>query len=683
MAVHIRRIVKTRHTSSAKASVLKRLCSGMGLWATGISIVLGSMVVPGPGLSAQTPQDNNSIQTPKPLPGWSTGQGTDTNPGPPQNGTAAQTGQGTTTSNTSRVPSTNQSDRERLRDQIREGTVEDRRLRPIPVEEPPTEFQRMVAATTGRRLPIFGASLFAQDVPTTFAPVDDIPVAPDYVIGPGDELRLQIWGQVSQQGSFMVDRTGSISVPQMGTIHVAGQRYGQLNEFLRNEFARVYRNFNLTVSMGQLRSIQVFVVGAARRPGSYTISSLSTLLNALFASGGPTPQGSLRDIQVRRGAQTVVHFDLYDLLLHGDKSKDVALSPGDVIFIPAVGPQAGLVGSVNNPAIYELKKDAPTTVVDLLELGGGRTSSAAGATVRLERIVDRSVLSAVDVDLAKADATPLQSGDIVSVTSIVDRFKDAVTLRGNVANPGRYVWHTGMRITDLIPNKEALVTRNYWEKRNELGQLPADYTLPADYRPDQQQAETGTVGGLQVRGENRDRFPADSVARGSAQTGGGGSAVASSLTSGTGLFEGKNDVILSAPDINWSYAVIERQKASDLTTTLIPFGLGKVILDGDQSQNLELLPGDVVTIFSTADLRVPTSQQTRFVRLEGEFVGAGVYSVRPGEDVATTIDSRRRIDARCVSVRFGVYPGIDQAGRTVAIERIRGSTRSADFCRNV
>ena len=163
------------------------------------------------------------------------------------------------------------------------------------------------------------------------------------------------------------------------------------------------------------------MVGQARRPGSYTISSLSTLLNALFASGGPTAQGSLRDIQVKRGAQTVVHFDLYELLLHGDKSKDVRLSPGDVIFIPTAGPQVALLGSVSTPAIYELKKDAAqTTVGDLLELGGGRTSSAAGSQARLERIVDRTALSVIDVDLSKPDSTPLQNGDIVSVISIVD-----------------------------------------------------------------------------------------------------------------------------------------------------------------------------------------------------------------------------------------------------------------------
>jgi len=485
-----------------------------------------------------------------------------------------------------------------------------------------TEFQQMVAATTGRQLPIFGASLF-EGVPSTFAPVENIPVTPDYVIGPGDELRLQVWGQVTQQGSFVVDRTGAISLPQLGTVHVAGVRSSDLTEFLRSQLGRVYRNFDLNVNMGQLRSIQVFVVGQARRPGSYTIGSLSTLLNALFESGGPLPTGSLRDIQVKRGDRTIVDFDLYDLLLHGDKSKDVSLASGDVIFIPTVGPQVALVGSVNDPAIYELRGE--TTVEQMLMLGGGLTNIAAGSSVRLERILAHTMRSILNVDLSKSDTPALQNGDIVTVTSIIDRFKDAVTLRGNVANPGRYVWHKGMRISDLIPSKDVLVTRNYWRKRNVLGQMASDYEPVTEKAPE---------GSLQVHGRSSSASAgdaADTAPRASESGNAGGSSVGVALAGNSGVFTAKTDVILSAPDIDWSYAVVERQSPVDLTTSLLPFNLGKVVLDGDQSQNLELLPGDVVTIFSTADLRVPTSQQTRFVRLEGEFVASGVYSVRPGE----------------------------------------------------
>jgi polysaccharide export outer membrane protein len=493
---------------------------------------------------------------------------------------------------------------------------------PSPVTpEELTEFQRMVIATTGRRLPIFGASLFGAP-PSTFAPVDDVNVGPGYILGPGDELRLQISGQVNEQLVLTVDRTGAISLPQVGSVHVAGLPYGQLDAYLHDQLGRFYRNFDLSVNMGALRTIQVFVVGQARRPGSYSISSLSTLLNALFVSGGPMPQGSVRDIQVKRGGQTITHFDLYDLLLRGDKTHDVSLATGDVIFIPTVGPQVAAVGSVSNPAIYELKGE--TTVAQALALAGGETNAAATATVRLERVADHTMRSIEDVSEAAASTKPVRDGDILSVASVVDRFRDAVTLRGNVANPGRYMWHAGMRITDLIPDKAALITRNYWRKRNLLGQSGADYVN------DQANSE----GSLGARGDTNATQQARTQTQRTSTTStpdSGGSSVGTALIPESTVFSAQNDVVLSAPDIDLSYAVIERQSTTDLSTSLLPFNLGKVILDGDQTQNLELLPGDVVTIFSKSDLRVPATQQTRFVHLEGEFIASGVYSVLPGE----------------------------------------------------
>jgi protein involved in polysaccharide export with SLBB domain len=471
-----------------------------------------------------------------------------------------------------------------------------------------TEFQQIVTSSTGQTLPIYGANLF-QDVPTTFSPVDNAPVTPDYVIGPGDELRIQIWGQVNQTRTETVDRTGTIYLPPIGPVHVAGIQFSQLREFLVSQLTRVYRNFDLNVNMGQLRSIQVFVVGEASRPGSYTIGSLSTLLNALFASGGPLSQGSLRDIQVRRGSTTVTHFDLYDLLLHGDKSKDVQLQSGDVIFIPKVGPQVAVLGSVTTPAIYELRNE--TSFDQIVALAGGRTSVAAGSSVRVERIYNHAERSVLNLDLSgpAAKDTPAQDGDIVTVGPILDRFRNAVTLRGNVANPGRYAWFAGMRISDLIPNRNALVTRNYYEKTNQLGQGNTDYRGPLP------EGSLGVGAGM---------------AAPSGQTSSAGAA-ADAAAARNGEFSAKTDVILQTPDIDWGYAVIQRQSATDLSTSLIPFNLGKVVLNGDASQNLELREGDVVTIFSKADIRVPAMQQTRFVRLEGEFVGAGVYSVQPGE----------------------------------------------------
>jgi protein involved in polysaccharide export with SLBB domain len=365
-----------------------------------------------------------------------------------------------------------------------------------------------------------------------------------------------------------------------------------------------------------LRSIQVFVVGQARKPGSFTIGSLSTLLNALFASGGPLPQGSLRDIQVKRGGQTITHFDLYDLLLRGDKSKDIGLQPGDVIFIPDAGPRVAVSGSVTTPAIYELREEK--TFNQVIALAGGLTNVAANTQLRVERIYNHTERSVLNVDLATGDNAPVQDGDILSIGPIIDRFKDAVTLRGNVATPGRYVWHQGMRVSDLIPNREALVTRNYYRRQNQLGQSNTDYSP-------QYNAAEGSLGA-------RSGPAADNAAnRETIGTSGGGNSVGSAVTTGNSVFGPATDVILTAPDVDWEYAVIERQSAVDLTTTLIPFNLGKAVIDKDPTQDLTLLPGDIVTVFSKADLRIPGIQQTRFVRLEGEIKAAGIYSVEPGE----------------------------------------------------
>ena len=564
--------------------------------------------------------------------GAGAGSGAGAGTGGPATGAAGQSttglvGNNSTSQSNTNTNNNNQQDTNGNRENNNRDNNERKAEVPAGSQDVRTEFQQMVESTTGRRLPIFGASLFS-DVPSTFAPVSDVPVGPGYILGPGDEINLQVSGQVNDQIRLAIDRTGAVSLPGVGSVHLAGLPYAQLNNFLTQQLNKIYRNFTVNAQLGSLRTIQIFVVGQVRRPGTYSVSSLSTLTNAIFASGGPSPQGSLRDFQLKRDGVTIDHFDLYDLLLHGDKTKDVPLQTGDVLFVPFVGPQVAVVGSVDTPAIYELKSGASvTTVTDALQLAGGMTAVAAGSTVRLDRIFEHSMRNIEDVNLEAANVA-LKNGDILSVTSVIDRFRDAVTLRGNVANPGRYVWHPGMRISDLIPNKESLVTRNYWRKRNQLGQLVQDYQTD---RPD---ASTQQEGALEVHGNATDKLsnsPNEAGNTNPSDSSSGGSSVGAALTGNNSPFEAKTDVILSAPDIYWTYAVIERQSAADLTTSLIPFNLGKIVLDGDASQNLELLPNDVVTIFSKADLRVPSSLQTRYVRLEGEFDAAGVYSVLPGE----------------------------------------------------
>ena len=277
--------------------------------------------------------------------------------------------------------------------------------------EPDIEFQDFVTSSLGIHLTIFGQTLF-RTVPSTFAPLDRVPVTPDYLIGPGDELLIRVWGQVDVNYRAVVDRNGAIYVPRMGAISVAGTRYDQIHSVVQAAIARVFKNFELNVTMGQLRSIQVFVVGQVRRPGSYTVSSLSTLVNALFASGGPSKRGSMRRIVLKRQGKEVTTFDLYDLLANGDKSKDAQLLPGDVIYVPPVGPLVALAGSVNIPAIYELKEH--DTLGDLLNDAGGLTTTAGGQRVIIEGIDDQHTRSATEVLINdKGMKTELRAGDII------------------------------------------------------------------------------------------------------------------------------------------------------------------------------------------------------------------------------------------------------------------------------
>jgi protein involved in polysaccharide export with SLBB domain len=328
---------------------------------------------------------------------------------------------------------------------------------------PETEFEQMVADTVGRPLPLFGQSLFEQP-PSTFAPMDLLQVPNDYIIGPGDQLQVRIWGQIQADLRVTVDRGGQIYVPQVGQISVAGIHYGDLEPHLKQEISQIFKNFNLTANVGRLRSIQVLVLGDARYPGTYTISSLSTLVNAVFASGGPAPQGSSRHIQVRRDGATITDFDFYDLLVKGDKSKDVRLQPGDVLYYPHIGPLVAISGSVNMPAIYEMK--AGSSLSDLIEIAGDLSTLADTSKVTIDRLVDHQARKTLEFPYdEQSRSLPLEDGDIVRVLSVISRFDDTVTLRGNVANPGRYPWKPGMRVRDLLPDAQAMLTRRYWLDR--------------------------------------------------------------------------------------------------------------------------------------------------------------------------------------------------------------------------
>jgi protein involved in polysaccharide export with SLBB domain len=339
---------------------------------------------------------------------------------------------------------------------------------------------RMFGITTGYDVSTsvrqFGYDLFRQPS-STFKPVEGVPVGPDYVLGPGDEIKIAIWGNVEGQWTVVVDRDGNIAVPKiraqlagypgkpeesstLGVVGVTGLTFQELKNVLYKQFSKYYTGFEMNVSMGALRTIRVYVVGNAEQPGAYTISSLSTLVNALFESGGPSKKGTMRNIQVKRNGKAVVHFDMYDFLLKGDKSRDVRLMPEDVIFIPPVGDLVAIAGNVKNPAIYELKGESKFS--DLIDMTGGLTATAFNGRVQIQRIENHKFRNVYEGDLVDIDKYIkknfiLKDGDLVKVFSIIET-KNIVTITGAVANTGDYGIDPGVtRLMDVISLSGGLV----------------------------------------------------------------------------------------------------------------------------------------------------------------------------------------------------------------------------------
>lgn len=449
------------------------------------------------------------------------------------------------------------------------------RARPPARVSGPNQFQRFVQETTGRLLPMYGHDLF--DNPQAYAANTAVPAPADYLLGAGDEIQLKVWGPVDFNASLTIDRNGQVNIPKVGALTLAGVAVRDLEPTLRSHLGKVFTNFQANATLGRLRGIQVYVVGQARQPGTFQLSSLSTLVNALFASGGPSANGSMRNIELKRGGKTISTIDLYDFIARGDKTRDLPLMSGDIIVIPPVGPRVAVTGAFDQAAIFELKPGV-TSVADILSLGGGVPALATTQKALLERIVSDSNPPRQIQELVLNEQglrQSLRDGDVLTLLGISQAFANAVTLQGTVAAPLRYRWFEGMRLLDLIPERDALITGDYYKRKNLLVQ----------------NTEVAHAAGSNVA--TRIRGMAD--------------------------------------QINWDYAVIERLDRIKLTTELIPFNLGKAVLQRDPASNLPLQPGDVVTILSQSDLRVPQDRQTRTVRVEGEIAVPGIYQTAPGE----------------------------------------------------
>lgn len=326
---------------------------------------------------------------------------------------------------------------------------------PQTVEQRPTEVEEI---STGSRtdteldkeaeIKPFGYNLFSGN-PTTFAPVNNAPVPGNYRIGTGDTVLVQLFGQESINHSLVVDREGRITIPRLGPITVAGLSYDELKDLVQHQVSTRMIGMQVAVSMGELRSMQIFVLGEAYKPGAYTVSSLTTISQALFASGGLTDIASLRNIRLMRAGNVVTEFDLYDLLLSGNASKDRILQPGDAVFIPARGAMVKISGEVVRPAIYELK--GGETLADLLSIAGGALPSAYQKALQLHRAEgDQRQLRTLDGTKTQAQQLVLQAGDELRVPRISEIIDNSVTITGAVTRGGRYEWRRGLRISDFV-----------------------------------------------------------------------------------------------------------------------------------------------------------------------------------------------------------------------------------------
>lgn len=294
----------------------------------------------------------------------------------------------------------------------------------------------------------FGYDLFAGE-PQTFAPTSYAPVPSNYIMGVGDTVKVQLFGKESRSYELTIDREGKVFLPGVGELTLNGLNYSLMKELIQSQVKERMIGINVAVSMGSLRSIQVFIAGEAYKPGSYTVSSLSTISQALYVAGGVSDIASLRSIRLMRAGEVITEFDLYNLLLEGDASGDTLLQSGDVVFIPPRGEMVTVKGEVKRPALYELKGDE--TIHDALRFSGGAGEDAYLSVAQLQRITNgKRLIKSIDLTSDKQLSQPLKGGDVLTLRQVSDSLDNSLLLVGAVSRPGYYEWEEGLRINDVL-----------------------------------------------------------------------------------------------------------------------------------------------------------------------------------------------------------------------------------------
>jgi protein involved in polysaccharide export with SLBB domain len=479
------------------------------------------------------------------------------------------------------------------------------------VANQPNAFQTYIVQSTGRILPIYGQNLFSLSNPYSSIEVANVPS--DYVLGPGDELQVKVYSpSIDVDQRFVINREGMIVLPKIGPISLAGTKVSGLEARLKNELSQTLSDFNLYVSMGQLRGIEVYVTGQARSPGKHNLSSVSTMINALFATGGPSSNGSMRNIQLLRGGKVINTIDLYDFLSKGNRGMDTRLLPGDVINIPPIGQQVALMGITPTPSIYELTPKRQNSLAEIIALAGGLSALNSPMKASLERIEQGATnpLTAYAIDL-RGDGMKmtLRDGDMVTLLPINPSFSNAVSLR-ILNNTVRLPLTDHARITDLIPNQQALITPDYFYRRFNTRIVPNGQTGPANAASGVANAMSGYFGQQEI-GTEKNAISTKDIVR------------------------IRNNFL--SDQFNLESVMIERVSTQSLKPQLISINLNRAWADKNSDQNILLQAGDIISVYSYRDIQVPIDRQSKIVRIQGEVNAPGIYQIKGNETLRDLI----------------------------------------------
>jgi protein involved in polysaccharide export with SLBB domain len=543
----------------------------------------------------------------------------------------------------------------------------------------------------------FGSDLFTnrstqRSAMSPFAPLGrasmlDVPLGPDYVLGAGDELSIALWGGVSQTILRIVDRDGRVSLPDAGPVQLAGLTLGNAQLLIADAMRGQYRNAHILVTVAQIRSIRIFVVGDVQRPGAYEISALASPLTALFDAGGPTAVGSLRILRHFRNQKLVGEIDLYDFMLHGVRPVDDRFQAGDTLLVPPVGPQVAIFGAVKRPAIYELKSEKDLAAV--LDDAGGLTVAASLAHITIERVVPNRGREEVAVDtgssgdpnamLSRLRATEVKDGDRIHVASVLPYSEQVVYLQGHVARPGKFAFHDGMHINDILHSYKDLLPEP--ADRGEVVRLVAPDLHPETIEfsvPDVLIGNTNIAlrpfDTIRIFGRYEIDAPTVSV-RGEVERPGNypmfKGMTAAGLVRTAGGF--KRDAFVSQADLA-SYAV---EKGARIVVQRQEVAIGDAVTKGDHAADVALQPGDVLTVHQLTGWNDIGAS----IIIEGEVAHPGSYSFQVGEHLSDVI-------RRAGGFRSTAYPrgavltrpevaSLEEKSRQELIRQIETSAASA------